>query len=517
MDNVFAKIFQKPASGVDKNNASQGAANQDVKQALTLQNTTGSSASTRAVNALTKPDQMAALSKNTLDAVGQQNEALRNHLASILEGFSSIDNVRNLCHNLVDPLAQILKDTEESKKQLSEVRAKYEFTFGAHEEVKTQLANVLVEKQALSDAHTTTLADIRRLDEAVKLSEARLEETSLHLQDRTRRVEQLERDYQTTQREGEVLAEQLKMLRIQLDEKEKAVLELEQKSGVDKDHYALLQNEVEALRANVNDLTQQIGRLTRKSNDLESALERAKERNASLETALEQEQAAHAKLKQTRDEDIERSNAEIAALTLKVEAITSRADLTERLLNDARGKLRDKVFEMRALERRLQESEQLREDWSRKEINQDKDLAEHAAKVLELSTLRNQLNERVDSAEKALRAKDAILQQNAEKIDMLETRLSESQKYFDSKKAQLETLISQLTEQFEKERMEKSLAEGALKTARLERQKMQRELTLLKTGLQLSGAKNVSEAESVLAHDGELKDGDNVSRIFPQT
>lgn len=531
MDNMFAKIFQKPPAGASKNSsanamlAGQGLAGQGVEtHGLAMQDVALSPArwqdhetetSMRAISALARHDPNTSGLKSALDAVGQQNESLRNHLTSILEGLSGLDYVRTLCSDLVDPLAHILKDTEESKKNLSEARAKYEFVHGAHEELKTQLSQLVSDKQNLADSLADAVGDVRRLDEALKTSEARLEETLLHLQDRSRRAEQLERDHLAATREGAALAEQILQLRTQLEEKEQAVLDQEQKAALSRDQYALLQNEAESLRANVIELTAQIGRVTRKANDIEGALERAKERISTLEGMLEEERASHASLKHQRDEEIERNNSEIAALTLKIEAVTSRADLTERLLNDARGKLRDKVFEMRTLERQLQEEQKLRENLTRKETTLDKDLSEQSAKVLELSTIRTQLNERLESAEKALRAKDAQLLQNSEKIETLEARLSESQKFFESKKQQLESLIAQLTEQFEKERMEKSLAEGALKTARLERQKMQRELMLLKTGVQLSGAKSLTEAENMRTQDTDIKDGDNVSRIFP--
>ena len=210
-------------------------------------------------------------------------------------------------------------------------------------------------------------------------------------------------------------------------------------------------------------------KLNRQVSDLEGRRDDLSRRTEELETALTQERAAHAKLKARHLDAAESHRLTASNLREELSAMASRSEAAERILAEAREKLRERDAEIRGFEQRTLENSLVLKAKDVALADLDKDLTSARASHAEVDSIRATLDQRSAELAKALEARGAALQRAEQTIVTVEGRLAEQSQAMEAEGQEFEARLTKLKEQLEAEQAARSFAEGALQTARQER------------------------------------------------
>ena len=149
--------------------------------------------------------------------------------------------------------------------------------------------------------------------------------------------------------------------------------------------------------------------------------------------------------------------------------MNARSEAAERLLAEARADLRERDAAIRGFEQRALEHSLQAKSKETALADLEKDLTSVRASHAEVDAARAALNQRSTELAKALEGKEAALQRAEQKIETLESRITEQSKTMSGERALYEERLAKLKEQLEAEQAARAFAEGALQAARQER------------------------------------------------
>ena len=227
--------------------------------------------------------------------------------------------------------------------------------------------------------------------------------------------------------------------------------------------------ENQTLRTRSEEFVASASKLNRQVSDLEGRRDDLTRRVEELETALTQERAAHAKLKAAHLDAAESHRLTASNLREELSAMASRSEAAERILVEAREKLRERDAEIRGFEQRTLENSLVLKAKDVALADLDKDLTSARALHAEVDTVRAALDQRSAELAKALEAKSAALQRAEQKVVTVEGLIVEHNKAMEAEREEVEARLAKLKEQLEAEQAARSFAEGALQAARQER------------------------------------------------
>jgi chromosome segregation ATPase len=164
----------------------------------------------------------------------------------------------------------------------------------------------------------------------------------------------------------------------------------------------------------------------------------------------------------------------MATLSNTVHAMRGRVDVTNKILDQTRGQLREKIEELRAAERRqLEDGIQI--DGLEKGARALKDdLAAANERVVGTERVREALVDQVNGLAEAVRVKEAALQTALRTNEQLTARVEETTSARQRAKEELERRTAALQDEIARVRAERRLADGALEASRTERQQARR-------------------------------------------
>lgn len=417
----------------------------------------------------------------SLESIGMQNETLRAQLEDVEHGFGLLEEVRSLFRALLAPLSELLADFESAKARLHETKLKLSFIEDAHESLNARHAAALEERDQVAEARNALARENRELGQRALRVEAALNEAQLELRERGAANEKLERFLDVETRRSGVQADEIRRLKDELSAKDQALANLELSFKVANDQGAVLSQEHAALRDSSQSLSSDLDaartRIAENESrlvDYEAEVEQGKHRIAALEQTLAQEQSAHANLRARHLESVERSRSETTSLTNTVHAVRGRVDITNKLLEQTRGQLRQKIEELRAAERRLLESGIQVDALEKSARAQKDDLADANERIAGTERMRGALVDQVNALSESVMAKETALQSATLTIEQLTVRIDEATSAKQRAKEELERRTASLQNEIAHVRAERQLADGALEASRAERQQARR-------------------------------------------
>ncbi len=405
----------------------------------------------------------------TFDSIGRRNESLRTHLDAIEFSFRNIEAIRSQFYDVLSPIDQTLIEIERTKVAHLEAERKLEALTETHERLRSDHAALTVEHNALAVRHEESSERVKDLEKAIGAAEAAASEARAALADRRAKLERTERELEDNKRRLHTVSEQLPALRAEFAGKEKRLQEVEQQRAGLQDQNVLMTQENRSLRTRIEEFVANGSKLNRQVSDLESRRDDLTRRVEELEATLAQETAAHAKLKGAHLDAAESHRLITSNLLEEVGAMTSRSEAAERLLAEAREKLRERDAEIRGFEQRALETSLALKSKDLALADLDKDLTSARALHGEVDAVRAALDQRSTELAKALEAKDAALQRAEQKNVMVEGRIAEQTKAIDAERDLFEERLAKLKEQLEAEQAARAFADGALQAARQER------------------------------------------------
>jgi crescentin len=436
---------------------------------------TGSNAALTSSGTLTPAD----LSRNgeakslkvarTFDSIGRRNEGLRTHLDAIEFSFRNIEAIRSQFYDVLTPIDQTLIEIERTKVAHLEAERKFEGLTEGHERLQAEHAALTLDRDALAVRHEEASERVKDLEKANAAAEAAASEAHAALAERKAKLERTERELEDNKRRLHTVSEQLPALRAEFSTKEKRLQEVEQYRAALQDQNALMSQENRTLRARSEELTGAASKLNRQLSDLQSRRDDLAKRVEELEATIAQETAAHTKLKAAHLDAAEAHRLTASNLREELGSMTSRSEAAERLLAEAREKLRERDAEIRGFEQRALESSLALKAKDVALADLDKDLTSARALRAETDTVRATLDQRSTDLAKALDAKDAALQRAEQKVATIEGRIVEQNKAIEAEREAFQARLAKLKEQLEAEQAARAFAEGGLQAARQER------------------------------------------------
>ncbi len=342
-------------------------------------------------------------------------------------------------------------------------------------------AAAIEERDAVAEARNALLRENREIGQRVQRVDVALGETQLELRECAAAKDKFERLLEVEMRLTGGLADEIRRLKNELSGKDQSLASLELSLKVASDQDAVLSQENATLREFVASSVEQPRRRQQAHRgielrvvDYESLVDQGKHRIATLEQALSEEQAAHANLRAKHLELAERSRTEMATLNNTVHAVRGRVDVTNKILDQARGQLREKIEELRAAERRLLENGIQIDGLEKSARSQKEDLAAANERIAGTERMRGALVDQVNGLTDTLRAKETALQAATRTTEQLTARLEEMASGRQRAKEELERRTAALQDEIARMRAERQLTDGALEASRAERQQARR-------------------------------------------
>ena len=434
------------------------------------------------VGAPPRPTDIRLSTDDSFDAIGQRNETLRNQLDGIAESFRDIENIRGQFEAIISPIARLLRDLEEARSNLEESRQRHASLSIAHDELQREQRATAKDRDALVEQRDSLQIENRQLHHASREVESSLAEAQIAVNDGSLKIANLERSLEGAILRARGLEEANAAMRATLDDREKALTDVEQRRAFLSHQFELAEEEGRALRGQLEEQSHETSKMARLHAEVDAQRNEFARKASELEGQLALESGAHAKLRSTRQDESEAHRIHVGSLSGELSAARARAETAERLLAEARQELRDKLQEMRTSERRALDVEAHAQNQAKKQAELARELAAAKQRLTEVEASRASLIEKSSGLAKAAKAGENALQRADEKIALLETRLAESANAAQLQRAQFEAKLAQLGEQAQSESAARAYAEGALQSARRERLSMQRELVARRGG-----------------------------------
>lgn len=421
-----------------------------------------------------------------LDVIGQRSEGLRHRMDAFCSRLEDTVLLREEFQILLKPLSDIATELELARTRINELEQGLRIEQRSRDEacqtvldLKTRYATFDLNISEMARKHDAVAAELsQKTLQAEKLEEALLlaEESQAEAM---RRASEYEKALKIHDRENTVN-------RAALEASAARIAQLENELNVASEKTEMLGRECQRLRENNAVHAQQLTESAALQKTLEIDLAGLRKRLADAEAQLAQEQAGREQAHVQHRSVLATLQAEKVASEEQNTSLRARLDIAEQSTRQLRQQLLERDEAYRTLERHLHD------------VQMAKSLAENAHQALQAEATK--LAERAGEAEKARReadnrsammakaiaAKDAILDQNGERISALTAMLADAETAIQAEKTELQATIRRLTAEIENEKSERALLQGALNISRESRAEVQRQFDSFRRTARLS-------------------------------
>jgi len=449
--------------------------------------------------------------------MGEENEALRSLLIETERKISELDELKSAFGKIVVPFNKALRSLEEEKAQnlglkgmLDESRASYDTLRREYYEVEKRSTSFEVESERLRE-------ELELSREAARSLESNRSELANEIAAKLAQIAELERQLAQESAQRRALSESKRSFAEQIDVSEKRISELEAELAADREKLALLEDEKRSLQLSLDQTLNETARLTRRLTESENTLTATRAQLGKVEASFAEAYAERSRLSAALDELREQHQAERNSTNMRLDALQSRAATAEKLLADARQNLIARTEEVRAFDRKAVEATIARNNSDKKlaQLEASHDARERQIKDLEQS--RGALVERNNALSKTLKTRETALARAEEKVQALSERTAHLEADIQVNRTNIEKRVEELNTLLQRERMERSVVEGALEAARKDNSRLQSEVAALRSALR-RGVPMVDEAPAAAATgttDAAPKKGGGSAAIEP--
>jgi crescentin len=411
-------------------------------------------------------DEGALVHPHELDQIGQRNETLRHQIEEIEQGLRQVDSFRESFKGIVMPISGVLEELESTRSQLQETQAKLAVATEALAKLNNKYFALSTEFESARGQADLLSQERSDLERRLKLVEFALEERSSAADKKAQELEAARTQLQSEIRKSEEVAAELQAVKLDLDEKYRAAANFEQALTIATDRNSLLVQEVESLSITNEGHIEQITRHLRRESDLEAELEQVCSQITELKSTLAQAEVGQGMVRLRHEEVVDRLTGENASVSGQLHALEDRAATIERLLDEARQQLGTKVSEAGSLGLKLHEQSTRVAALDKKLTSLQGDLSDTQAKLSQSELARQALIERSKMLVKTMEAKSISLEKTEGRVQYLNARLEQFAQKLQDQRTQSDAQMLRLTQELEKERSERVLAEGALQASR---------------------------------------------------
>jgi crescentin len=226
-------------------------------------------------------------------------------------------------------------------------------------------------------------------------------------------------------------------------------------------------DENRSLQTSVDQLVEENSRLQRRVTDSEAAVEKTLTQLGQMQTAVRSAETERGRITGALAEANDKRQVETNTLSTRLEAMSSRAVTAEKLLAEVRGNLLSRTEDNNAAERKVVEATLVR-NMAEKKLELATTALQSKEKLLnEVEQFRTKLAERANTLLLNVRQRDKALSRAEEEIQALSARVGQLEAEADRQRAKAGDTVAALKAQLDSERAGRTVAEGALKKARM--------------------------------------------------
>lgn len=431
----------------------------------------------------TDPAKDAALSRETLDQIGAENEEIKNRCVDFVRKIDELSALRENFVEISGWIGQILAVREQTNAALVERAMMLALAEGALADLKTESRALHDCKEEVLAENSLLRAENDRLKASTRSREARIEAVESELREAIDAGSQLSHALEAERGQSFHARNALEATQAANEKNDLLISQLQGDLDSMRQQLVFARQHVETLQANLLETQQNHAKLQSaysesqihakgladKVRELEIALESDGRQLSRLDELFAANQAEYQKAHGAWLEEKDADRRLISELEGKIAMLSAHAQAREKLLLETRTELQGKVDECRAVERRAQEVEKRAGSLSEYAGSVAHDAAQLKQKLEEREGANARLSQRAKSLIRAMRDLSTEVEQARRKAELASERLSSETSRFSERRAQLEQTVRDLTGQLEKERLSKMVTAGALEAARQKR------------------------------------------------
>jgi crescentin len=398
--------------------------------------------------------------------VGADNETLRNLLLDANAKISELDAIKAAVGKLADPVSKTLLAYEAEKSEKINLQTVLNSTRTAYGKLRSEASDMEKKLARLEKDNEALRQNLAWTQSQLHTVEATKAEIDVDIAARRAQIADLES--RLTQETGEcnALREENHRLDERLTSINKRVIVLESDINAARQRLLMAEDEKRVQQASLDKACTDAARIARKLAETEASLNATQGRLRSVEANYAELSTERARLVTALDEANERHNHEITTQRMRFEALQARANSTDNLLSEAREHLLARAEDVRDFDRRLSAAINERDGLHTRVTELEADRIRRESEFRELEQTRATLMERGGALTRAYTAKESALARAEDSIVALNARLETLAKEKADEKLLADQKNEELNAALQREKMERSVAEGALESAR---------------------------------------------------
>lgn len=407
--------------------------------------------------------------------LGGENESLRNLLLNANSKIGELESIKEAFDKLVSPVGKALRAIEAERSEKLALQTLLNNTRTAYGKLRNETSE-LERKAAAAESECGALRqELANTHNLVKAVETTKAEVAVDLATRRAQIVDLEARLAQEAGENRALRDENKRLDERMVIGEKRIIALESDLNGARQRLIMSDDEKRAQQTLLEKASAESARLSRKVAETEAALAAAQGRLRHVEANFIETTTERARVTTALEEANERHGHEMTSQRMRFEALQARAAASEKLLAEARDHLLARAEEIREFDRRVGEVSLARDGFQQRVAELTAERIQRESEFKELEQARIGLIERSDSLARAVTGKEATLVRAEDTINALNLRI----RALDAEVASRKHMAEELNGALRREKMERSVVEGALETARKDFSKAMREVLAL--------------------------------------
>jgi crescentin len=440
-------------------------------------------------NITSLPDNPLELDEELFSALGAQiggdNESLRNLLLDANAKIGELDTIKAAVAKLADPVSKTLRAFEAEKSEKINLQTVLNNTRTAYGKLRNEVAE-LEKKAAASDKQCNALRqELATTQSLLRTTETTKAEIAIDVAARRAQIAELEQRLTQEAGENTSLREENRRLDERLAATDKRIITLESDINAARQRLAMAEDEKRAQQASLNKVSTEAARLSRKLAETEASLNAAQGRLRHVEANFAEVSTERSRLVAALDEAKEHHAHELTSQRMRFDALQARATATENLLGEARQHLLARAEDIREFDRRLGDMAMERDALQARVSDLEAERIKRESEFKEVDQGLATYMQRSATLARAFTVKEAELVRAEETITALNDRIGTLEFTMETNRQATEQQIEELNAAVRREKLERSVVEGALETGRKDFARLMREVMALQRSQQL--------------------------------
>jgi chromosome segregation ATPase len=429
------------------------------------------------------PDNPLELDEELFSALGAQlgseNETLRNLLIDANNKIGELDTIKAAVAKLADPVSNTLRTLEAEKSEKISLQTVLNNTRTAYGKLRNEVTEI-EKKLNLSTSECLALRqELATTQNQLKTVEATRAEIAIDIAARRAQIADLEGRLVLETAETTSLREDNHRLSDKLTAADKRIITLESDLNAARQRLLMLEDEKRAQQSSLDKASADAARLSRKLAETEASLNAAQGRLRHVEANFTEVNTERARLATALEAANERREHELTSQRMRFEALQARTGATDKLLIEAREHLLSRAEEIRQFDRTAGEIALERDSLQGRVAELEAERIKRDSELTELHHVRATLTEHGAQLARAFNGKEAALTRAEEANAALNQRVGDLEVALSNGKQAALDEIEELKAALRREKMERSVTEGALETGRKDFARLMREVMAL--------------------------------------